>query len=271
MKKYQFLSNNAIKLMAVLSMIIDHFAKIVLTMWVFNILFPQVELGNMAQEQYQSIDNFVRFTLPEIGRMAFPLFCFLLVEGYHHTRNKKKYLTLMVVFALISELPFDVAFFHIPSIRSGTFPFYWEYQNVFFTLALGIVLLKTLQKIQKKLPFEKNRILCIFAHIISVGVFAVIADLIKSDYGSMGIIYIFAFYIFRNNRILQALSILIVYILTTGNQPSIFLMLSGVIIILYNGQRGNLNLKYFFYLFYPVHITLFFLCALFFGFINLPL
>lgn len=269
LKKYECLSNNTIKIIAVIAMIIDHLAKIVLTMGVFNVLFPQMEAGVISHDQYQNIDNFVRFTLPSIGRIAFPLFCFLLVEGYRHTRNKKKYLTLMVIFAFVSELPFDIAFFHTLSIKIETFPFYWGYQNVFFTLVLGIILLMILQEIKKKFPFAEKRILCVIAHIVSVGAITIIADLIKADYGSMGILYIFAFYLFRNSRILQALSILAVYGIATGNQPTLFLMLSSIVILFYNGNHGKLNLKYFFYLFYPVHIALLFIIALFLGFIDL--
>lgn len=66
--------------------------------------------GQMSQEQFYKIDNFIRFDLQSIGTIAFPLFCFLLAEGFQHTRNKKRYIGLMFAFALISEIPFDMGF-----------------------------------------------------------------------------------------------------------------------------------------------------------------
>ena len=68
-----------------------------------------------------------------IGGMAIPVFAFLLVEGFLHTRDVKKYLARMLTFAVVSEIPFDLAVFHTP--------FYWGYQNVFFTLFLGLLAL----------------------------------------------------------------------------------------------------------------------------------
>lgn len=69
----------------------------------------------------------------KIGRPAFPVFCFFIVEGFCHTRNVKNYAVRLGIFALISEVPFDLAIF-------GT-PFHWGHQNVFFTLFLGLLLI----------------------------------------------------------------------------------------------------------------------------------
>lgn len=90
-----------------------------------------VDNGKMSWEQFAQIDNFIRFDLRSIGTIAFPLFCFLLAEGFQHTKSRKRYIGLMFVFALISEIPFDIGFFSEYSRMEGTFPFYFKYQNVF--------------------------------------------------------------------------------------------------------------------------------------------
>ena len=98
--------------------------------------------------------------------------------------------------------------------------------------------------------------------IISVAAIAAAAEGIRCDYGSEGILYIAAFYLCRKNRIYQILLFLFAYIVMTGNQPSACLLLACLIILLYNGKRGKLKLKYFFYVFYPAHIMLFYLTTL---------
>ena len=102
-RKQQGLFNNfTLKMIAIISMLTDH---------VGCILFPD-ELIFRA-----------------IGRIAFPIFCFLVVEGFFHTRNTWNYLMRLCIFAILSEIPFDLAFF-------GKV-FYLQKQNVFMTLALG--------------------------------------------------------------------------------------------------------------------------------------
>ena len=110
-----------------------------------------------------------------IGRIAFPIYCFLLVEGYLHTKDVKKYAIRLLIFALISEIPFDLAFY-------GMLSFY--HQNVFFTLFIGLVTIHLLDN-PNKYKYRKG-LIYLFATILSI-----IAGV---DYSLMGLIDILAFY-----------------------------------------------------------------------------
>ena len=81
LEKVQFLTGNGLKIAACVSMFIDHFSKIFLGAILVK-LFWMSENGEIPFEQYQTISDFVRFRLYAIGTIAFPIFCFLLVEGF---------------------------------------------------------------------------------------------------------------------------------------------------------------------------------------------
>ena len=130
----------AIKVAAIITMFIDHFAAVFLERQLVN---PNKAFVSGPEYYYAigDIDNIMR----GIGRIAFPLFIFLLVQGFMHTHNKYKYALRLGIFALISEIPFDMAF------KNKTFDF--GYQNVFFTLFLGFVFMLLTDLIyQKHIP-----------------------------------------------------------------------------------------------------------------------
>lgn len=129
------ISGTVLKIIAVSAMIIDHIGAIFLTDYL-NMRIPDT----LTQEQYTELFtaapglvslNFLLGVLRLVGRFGFPLFAFLLVEGFEHTRSLRKYAFNLLVFALISELPFNLGF-------SGIL-FFPGYQNVFFTLFLGLM------------------------------------------------------------------------------------------------------------------------------------
>ena len=123
-RKKSGLTGFAIKMIACLSMLFDHIAAVFLDEGYF-FLHPDVD---KAPDWIFHMD----FAMRAFGRLAFPLFCFLIVEGcFHVTGNKWKYLGNLIVFGIISEIPFDLAF-------NRSF-FDWSSQNVYFTLALGLL------------------------------------------------------------------------------------------------------------------------------------
>lgn len=175
-----------------------------------------------------------------VGRLAFPIFGFLIVEGFLHTRDVKKYMGRLLVFALISEVPYDLA-------RYNTL-FYADGQNVFFTLFCALVCIWALHTWQGK-PLAAAAVLA--------AVCGAMHYLVKSDYGIGGIVMILCFYIFRMQRVEQFLSVAAINICYYGKIQRAG-ALALVPIWFYNGKKGP-SVKYFFYAFYPVHLFLLYL------------
>ena len=178
----QCLTGNKIKIIACITMLIDHFSKIFLESIMNDKLFPLYLAGGMSTEQFYGIDAFQKNILNGIGTIAFPLFCLLLSEGFFYTKNRKRYIGGMLAFALISEVPFDIGFFSRYSIAEGTFPFYLQYQNVFFTLFLGLLTLVIIEKVALKISARYVTAGCIF-----LGVFCSLSLGIGKSYTAFGL------------------------------------------------------------------------------------
>ena len=170
-----------------------------------------------------------------LGRSAFPIFCFLIVEGFFHTHDVRRYMGRLGVFALISEIPYDLAFRGVP--------LEYDHQNVFFTLLIGIGMMVLL---------ERNREWPVKAVILLLAMW--LAVLIRSDYNFRGILLIFVFYIFHESRWLAVTAGGFWNFLYQGVIQK-YGVLSVLPLALYNGERGR-KMKYFFYIFYPVHLLL---------------
>lgn len=175
-----------------------------------------------------------------IGRIAFPIFCFLIVEGYFHTSDIRKYMTRLLVFALLSEIPFDIMV-KGDIINTG-------YQNVFFTLFIGLAMIYAIENSVR--PFAKT--LWLLAGFVA-------AELLKVDYTFYGIALIYIFYNFRDNRFIGC-AVMGVMSLISGRVQSMA-VLSVPFIMLYDGRKGpefadKKIWKYGFYVFYPVHIMI---------------
>lgn len=180
-----------------------------------------------------------------IGRLAFPIFCFLLVEGLLHTKNVRNYLIRLGIFAILSEIPFDLAF-----VKGNTFVDNFGYQNVFFTLFIGLLVILLIQIVEKY--YGHNSIIAVIIISIIVIIGCQLAEYLNTDYSSMGVLMIVSFYLFRYNKFLLFLSIFLL------NQAFFTIQGFGTIsllfIWLYNGERGPKINKYIFYVFYPLHI-----------------
>ncbi len=230
------MTGSTLKLIAIISMLIDHIGATIL----LRLLVVYGIAGNEGLYNTYTI-----FRL--IGRIAFPIFCFLVVEGFLHTRNVKKYLGRMLLLAFISEIPFDLAFYDTP--------FAWVHQNVFFTLFLGLLAIWGIKVIedQKQWSIFKRAII----GFLAVAGCVAGATLLKTDYYLLGVIIIVIIYLFRKTKTL-AVGIGCAALMT----PTAFFALIPV--HFYNYKRG-LSLKWVFYLFYPVHLIVLYLIVLAMG------
>ena len=185
-----------------------------------------------------------------IGRLAFPIFCFLIVEGFYHTRNVSKYLFRLGIFAFISEIPFDLAIYGEP--------FYEYSQSVYFTLFIGLAVIYGLQKLEN-INFS-NIGLFFLCQCIVILAGCMLAVIVRADYDAMGVILIAAFYLFREKKLYLIVAVLLITIFHGGMEG--LASLSLLFILQYNGQRGP-KVKYAFYVFYPVHLlALYFISTL---------
>ena len=228
-------SGTALKTIACITMLVDHIGASCIEA---GLLLPELETGEVSggawdQLSLFQLDRVLRFT----GRLAFPIFCFLLVEGFVHTRDVKKYVRRLFLFALISEVPFDLAFFRTP--------FALDHQNVYWTLALGVLAMAGLKR------FEKENGLPGWQGLVWAGGCAALALAANTDYNAIGVIIICALYLTRTNRKRQCLAgaLLFMFELTAP--------LAFVLVWFYNGQRGACSplQKKAFYWFYPVHLS----------------
>lgn len=236
--KNKKLDGTAIKLIAIFCMLIDHIGAAIIENGVME--------GALPRSPFLTIDLFLR----GIGRIAFPIFCYTLVEGFTYTHNKAKYLGRLVLFCAISEVPFDAAF-SMKFIDNG-------HQNVFFTLALGLMAMIVLDWGENQIA--NKWILGLFDFMITFG-FMGLAEVLATDYSACGVLAILSIYFLRKIPILAIVAPTLVLVLFYQwiEAPA---ALSIPILLCYNHQKGK-GLKYFFYAFYPLHLALLYILLYF--------
>jgi hypothetical protein len=249
---------STLKLIAIVTMFMDHFGA--------------VFLERMLEAERISVNLNDGWDMPGLaklylflrlaGRVAFPIFIFLLVEGFSHTSNRRKYLGRLFLFALISEVPFDMALqLTDDQVFLGVF-LEFSYQNVFFTLAIGLLTIMALDWLKAQPGHRAAKALvCLFV----VGAGMALAELLHTDYGAVGVLAIAAMYCFRHYRMLGMGATCMVLVLSSTLEVTAFLALIPV--SRYNGARG-LKLKYLFYAFYPLHLLLLWGLCIFMGYMR---
>ena len=196
-----------------------------------------------------------------IGRIAFPIFAFLITEGYIHTSNINKYIKRMVIFAIITEIPFN--------LMVSASPIYPFHQNVLWTFVISLLTLKYLN-------FDNTK--NIFKSILIIILAIIIATITMCDYFGTGVMMVVGFYIFRKSKLLQLLMMIYVnMILLQGYSYPIdiagytyyfpqqgFALLSLIFIWLYNGKQGYHAkwFKIFCYAFYPLHMLILYILTI---------
>lgn len=244
MKKFE-ISANLLKWIALITMLIDHFGACI---WLYL-----AKSGLMGfQDPTFSAPYYI---LRGIGRLAFPLFIFLLAEGFYYTKSRKKYLIRLTIFAFLSEIPFDLALFLTnPQISSGQVTT-WAHQNVYFTLTLGFVAMLLIDWIREQ-GWRKE--VEIPGLIGAVALPAALAQLIHTDYGAIGVVAIAVAWILRERRGGLTELIGIIFILTFSSSLEALALFDLPLIATYHGKQGKKGNRWFFYAFYPIHLFLLF-------------
>lgn len=200
-----------------------------------------------------------------LGRLAFPIFAFQIAEGLLHTSNFRRYAGRLLLFGILSEIPFDLVY--------GSTIFYPFHQNVMFTLLLGLLASKALDNAKQE--HTAKALLC---GIFLSALCCLAAVVTFPDYGALGVATVIMFYLCRDFRFAWALQLvfMVVFnlILFTGEyipvtiggltielQTQGFAVFALIPIWLYNGKKGvsNKALQYAFYAFYPVHLLVLYL------------
>ncbi|MGN0478495.1 MAG: TraX family protein [Hominenteromicrobium sp.] len=250
-----------LKWIAILSMLIDHVGKV---------LFPQIFFLEHLGMDLKSSYYFVK-AMSALGRIAFPIFAYGIAQGCRAARSPKRYLLRLALFAVISEIPYNLAL----SAESVKFQ-YFAFHNVFFTLLLGALCC------------------CIYSFFRSKGMAWVsfvpilcsvlLAELFEMDYGGFGVIFILAPCIFHKTKTARIVSLGLVAVVFyvfyakftgLGQYPFMWMdpqgrsfsqfwdligALAGVALLaLYNGQKGTRYHKWTFYIIYPAHLLLLYL------------
>ena len=245
------ISGSTLKIIAMICMLFDHTAAVVLGhILVKNGIYSVEEtsfqfIRELIQTDYTGWIYLAYQVMRRIiGRMAFPIYCFLLIEGFEKTRSRIKYAGRLFLFAFISEIPFNLAF------RRSVFDI--SYQNVFFTLFIGLLMIWAMEEIGKR---SKKLFLKIACWVLVFLAASILAESIFCDYGAHGTIAIALLYLFRKNKIEQIIAGCVAF-LWEITAPFAFVFMA-----FYNGERG-IRLKYIFYIFYPFHLLILYLLTL---------
>ncbi len=200
-----------------------------------------------------------------VGRLAFPIFAFQIAEGYRHSSDVKRYKKRLLIFALLSEIPFNWML-----VAGPIYPFH---QNVLFTLLLGLIAIDAIERGKQEPKFWKSWLLCIGEPLLCLAV----AQFGMTDYNWVGVAMVIGFHLFRKSKLAQ--TVLMVYFNQFCLGGRVFPLFGGAfelkmqafallalpLIWLYKGEKGRdlvlwgrkINIGYWFY---PLHLAL--LCLL---------
>ncbi len=204
----------------------------------------------------------VKYAIPEttcfatkyLGRIAFPLFAFLAAEGYCHTSNLKKYYQRLILFALISQIPFML----FRSLVGN-----WLMLSIMFTLLLGLIAITIFDKLGKKYNVSIPLVIL----VIYLG------KLLCVDYSYYGVTAVFVLYVCRNRKILRILIFALLNLIYYYPRLTVYYSVSNVIsyvcatlpvflLLVYNGKLGR-KTKYIYYIFYPAHMLILYIIHVF--------
>ncbi|MCH5272841.1 MAG: conjugal transfer protein TraX [Lachnospiraceae bacterium] len=264
MQMQKGLPGNFLKIFAALTMLIDHaaltlvYAKLAQSKEYLDIIFsaePTAEQLAAIPADYLNLYS-VYTIMRLVGRLAFPIFCFLLYEGFSHTSNLKRYLLRVGLCALVSEIPFNLV---VSKLNTGTASlFYPQLQNTVCTLFLILLMFCGMKYFEAKEFTSKAAIRQMIGQILCVCAALAVSLFARVDYTYYGVLLGMIFYYCRTSRKMQIILGCIVFI-----GVNIASLLAFVPIAMYNGTLIiSKKFKYFFYIFYPVHLLMLYLLSL---------
>ncbi len=222
-RKFGF-TNNQLKIIAMAAMLIDH---------VGVEIFPEHQIFKI------------------LGRLAFPIFAYMIAEGCFHTKNRRKYLLMVAGLGVGCQVVYAIVAHSL-------------YQNILLTFTLSIIMIFSIDNYLNKK--NKASLIALLTTAFSVVFVSLIAPIhfkeqgFKIDYGFLGVMLPIAVYYAptKKLKIIFTAIILILRIIFVG-EIQIFALATIPLLLLYNGKRGTRNLKYVFYIFYPAHLVLIYL------------
>ena len=253
------MSSFVIKVIAIIAMTIDHFIYTIGQSGLMDIFHMSMKTSYVIIK-----------IMGIIGRMAFPLFAFMIAEGCRKTGNIKKYVGRLTIFALISEPFFCFANHYKQSVTFRDFLINLSelhFENIFFTLAVSVLAICIYQIVKEELQ-EKAKYL--FFPIMLAAAF--LAQYLDMDYGLFGVILIMALFVCKSRK--ASVTVILIWsicvygiggLIGSGfNWPQIQNVLgltagaafSCLPIWHYNGKRGRKS-KWFFYIYYPAHLLVY--------------
>ncbi len=240
------LSGSTLKIIAMVTMFIDHIGAAVLLRHLLEMRshVASIDVYNQLVMLYR--------VLRGIGRIAFPIYCFLLVEGFQKTRSLKKYILRLGIFTVLAEVPFDLCF------TSRVFSL--SHQSVMLTLLVSVITMWLVSLLERHVT---NRFLLVPCAAAVTALGAAAAELMNTDYGYMGVLCVMTLYVLRRVKWMQITGGCLVFLW------EIWAPFAFIPIGFYNGRRG-LKLKYAFYLFYPLHLLLLYLICVWLGTGDIP-
>lgn len=233
------LTAHHLKRIAMSSMLIDHIGAII----IYKLMLTPNTPANHLQELYTITRT--------VGRLAFPLYCFLLVEGFRHTRSKPKYMMRLLLFAVISEIPYDLAFSEVLINPTRN--------NVFLTLLLGFLMMWTIDACEEKTSKQDQLIDIVTKGIVrtlTCCFYMLLASRFHTDYGHTGVLTIWILFTLRGRPTLATFLATLSMSMTTSSPIQLASLLCVIPIACYNGQKGTSGNRYLFYIFYPAHLLI---------------
>ena len=261
---------NFLKIFAALTMVVDHaavtllFAKMAkypdFVKIAFSVDSTAEEVATISADFLSLYSTYSIMRL--VGRIAFPLFAFLLFEGFMHTSDIKKYLMRVGICALVAEIPFNLVvsasapIYGIADVKTSLF--YPQYQNTVFTFFIALLMLYGMKHFESAEPTPKAAFRQLFGQLLCVVAACAVAILARTDYSYLGILLIAVFYFFRHQKKMQIFCGCILFL-----GINIASLLAFIPIALYNGtQISSKKFRYFFYIFYPAHLLVLYLLSL---------